>query len=112
MRGLVLLVGFLALAAAAGADEADKGRAIYDLRCAPCHGASGAGDGPVAEALQPRPRNFRTPEFWRDRTDDQIREVVKHGKAGTLMTPFEGVLSATEIDDVVRHLATFRPAAR
>lgn len=103
------VVGALALRPALAADAA-KGKALYELRCSPCHGATGAGDGPAAEALEPRPRNLRAPEFWRERTSEQIREVVKHGKSGTLMAPFEGVLTDAEIDDVVRYVESFRPA--
>jgi cytochrome c553 len=108
---LALLVGAPGVWPALAADAA-AGRALYELRCAPCHGVSGAGDGPAAQALEPRPRNLRDAEFWRARAVEQIREVVKHGKPGTLMAPFAGVLTDAEIDDVVRHLESFRPAGR
>jgi mono/diheme cytochrome c family protein len=87
-----------------------RGQSVYDLRCAPCHGTNGGGDGPAAVAITPKPRNFRDPAFWNGRTAEQLSLVVKHGKPGTLMPPFEGVLSDAEIADVVAYLKHFRAA--
>jgi mono/diheme cytochrome c family protein len=84
---------------------------VYVERCAPCHGDDGRGDGPAAAALEPRPRNLREPAFWEGRSPDRLRDVVQHGKPGTMMQPFEGVLSDGEIDAVVEYLRRFRPAA-
>jgi len=98
-------------AAAAPADARARGESIYSVRCAPCHGANGAGDGPAAAGITPKPRNFRDPDFWRGRTVEQLRLVVRQGKPGTLMPPFEGVLSAAEVDDVVGYVQGFRPAS-
>jgi len=103
-------------AAKAGLQQGDvitsvDGKAIYDTRCSPCHGMDGAGDGPAAAAITPKPRNFRDRDFWSGRTDTQLHAVVKEGRPGTLMPPFEGVVSDAEIDAVVAYLRTFRPAA-
>jgi mono/diheme cytochrome c family protein len=95
----------------AHAAPAADGKAIYDTRCSPCHGMDGAGDGPAAAAITPKPRNFRDGEFWKARTDAQLHAVVKDGRPGTLMPPFEGVVSDAEIDAIVAYLRTFRPAA-
>src|ERR1035437_9136894 len=32
-----------------------RGRSIFELNCVPCHGPSGAGDGPRASGITPRP---------------------------------------------------------
>ena len=40
---------------------------IYQLRCAVCHGETGAGDGPAAEFLYPRPRDF-SGGLWKYKT--------------------------------------------
>ena len=97
------------LAAAAPAADAGKGKVTFDLRCAPCHGAEGRGDGPAAAAITPPPRNFRDPAFWKGRTAEQIRLAVEQGKPGSLMAPFKGTLSDAEIDDVVSYVQSFRP---
>ena len=96
--------------AAAPVRDAARGQSVFDLRCAPCHGTGGGGDGPAAVAITPKPRNFRDAEFWKGRTGPQLRLVVRQGKPGTLMPPFEGVLSEAEIDDVVAYMEHFRPA--
>jgi mono/diheme cytochrome c family protein len=91
----------------------DHGRSVYAVRCAPCHGDGGAGDGPAAAALEPKPRNFRDPAFWSGRSPVQLKLVVEHGRPGTMMAPFQGVLSDEEIDAVVAYLvAQFKPPRR
>ena len=89
---------------------ADDGKAVYEIRCAPCHGSGGTGDGPAAAALVPKPRNFRDPVFWRGRSRASLKLTVEQGRPGTMMSPFKGVLSDAEIDDVVRYVESFRPA--
>jgi len=105
-----LLLAGLLLPMDATASDLEKRRAVYETRCAPCHGSGGTGDGPAAAAITPKPRNFRDAQFWKGRTREQLRLVVKQGRPGTLMAPFEGVLSEAEIDDVVAYLESFRPA--
>ena len=97
-------------APARGASEA-TGKRVYAERCAPCHGEDGAGNGPAAPALEPRPRNFRDAAFWKGRDSQQLREVVRQGKPGTMMQPFQGVLTDDEIDAVVTFVEGFRPAS-
>ena len=110
IRGVVLLAA-LAAVTSASAGETRTGSAVYAERCAPCHGDAGAGDGPAAAALEPRPRNFRDASFWANRTDDQLRQVVRDGKPGTMMSPFKDALSQPEIDAVVVYVRGFAPPA-
>jgi mono/diheme cytochrome c family protein len=42
-------------AAAPDDDEVARGRVLYRIHCASCHGKEGRGDGPVADALRKRP---------------------------------------------------------
>jgi len=105
---LAAALGVLAVPAL-GADDVD-GKAVYEIRCAPCHGSGGGGDGPAAAALEPKPRNFHDPAFWRGRTRTSLRLTVEQGRPGTMMSPFKGVLTDAEIDGVVRYVESFRPA--
>jgi high-affinity iron transporter len=93
------------------ADPADLGARLYAERCSACHGDEGRGDGPTAPALVPKPRNFRDPALWAERTIEQMRDTVRHGKPGTMMPPFEGVLTDEEIAAVVDHVSGFKPHA-
>lgn len=49
--------------------------------CSPCHGDSGKGDGPLAEALGDGvvPRNLTDANLMSFRTDDELFKVVKFG---------------------------------
>jgi high-affinity iron transporter len=38
------------------------GRDLFQENCVSCHGTLGAGDGPSADTLNPKPRNFTAPE--------------------------------------------------
>ena len=96
----------LLLAAVAHASEPPADARLYAERCSGCHGDQGGGDGPAAAALVPPPRNFRDAAF-RDRTFEQMRTVVKKGKPGTMMPPFDGVLTDAEIDAVTHFVQRF-----
>ena len=108
VAGVALALAFASVPAFA-ADVA-AGKAVYEIRCAPCHGSDGHGDGPAAAAIEPKPRNFRDPAFWNGRTRSSLRLTVEQGRPGTMMSPFKGVLTDAEIDGVVRYVESFRPA--
>jgi mono/diheme cytochrome c family protein len=61
-RSIAVLAGILALALGAGTaaaqDPAGFGKALFVENCAVCHGATGAGDGPVGQLLRKQPRNL------------------------------------------------------
>src|SRR5213593_4775270 len=98
--GAAALAAAVVVAGPVAAREPDLagGKATYELRCSPCHGNDGRGDGPAAQTITPKPRNFHDAAFWKARTLDQIRTVVREGKPETLMAGFQGVLSDNEID--------------
>jgi mono/diheme cytochrome c family protein len=100
---------FLVALGGVAAAEPERGRVIYEQRCAACHGANGDGNGLAAAAMEPRPKNLRDADFWRGRTAADVRQVVRDGKRGTLMAPFAGALSDADIDAVVAYVESFRP---
>ena len=99
---------FILIAGVAAAAEPD-GAKVYAERCSGCHGDTGGGDGPAAAALVPRPKNFHE---LGEKSVDELRAIVKKGKPGTMMQPFDGVLSDAEIDAVVRHVQRFAAAPK
>ena len=109
---IAVVAGRLEAGEAPGRGPSDAtGKRVYAERCAPCHGDDGTGNGPAAPALEPRPRNFRDAAFWKGRDAEQLRQVVRQGKPGTMMQPFQGVLTDDEIDAVVTFVERFRPAS-
>ena len=62
--------------------ELDRGRALFAANCAGCHGARGAGDGPAAAALSPRPTNLAEHRY----SSDRLAQVLWNGTAGTAMS--------------------------
>jgi cytochrome c553 len=60
-------------------DPAAQAEDMFGNVCAMCHGVSGAGDGPAAVNLNPKPRNYTDPAWQASVTDDQIRKTILEG---------------------------------
>jgi mono/diheme cytochrome c family protein len=69
-----------ATAAASSAGDVAAGEKIYKMRCTPCHGLEGKGDGPLGKSLNPRPRNHTDAAYMKSRTDAELLEVIMNGK--------------------------------
>lgn len=93
---LVLLAGHVALA------QENGGKALYDKRCAMCHGALGLGDGAAAKALKPPPLSFADPKFQAERTDEQLTVAITSGKPP--MPPFGKQLSPAQVKELVTYI--------
>jgi uncharacterized membrane protein len=68
--------------AAAGpsmADVPESARNYFASVCSTCHGPKGAGDGMVAAALNPKPRNFGDKAWQQSITDEAIKKVIVEG---------------------------------
>jgi cytochrome c oxidase cbb3-type subunit 2 len=92
------------------------GKSIYEVRCAPCHGSSGKGDGANSALLNPRPRNFssgmfkiRSTESGSLPTDDDIMTTVKNGLHGTAMPDWETFDKGDSLKAVVDYVKSFSP---
>jgi mono/diheme cytochrome c family protein len=64
------------------------GKTQYEANCAACHGATGEGDGPVAFAVKPPPRNFRKDPFKAGDAVPQIFVTVTNGLSNTRMVGY------------------------
>ncbi|HSE95306.1 MAG TPA: c-type cytochrome [Methylomirabilota bacterium] len=91
----------------------DLGRTSYDKHCALCHGTEGKGDGPAADLLIPRPRDFtagkykiRSTPSGQLPTDEDLLRVITEGMPGTSMPPWR-VLGEPERKALVAHVKTF-----
>jgi len=103
--------GFIKGANPATPDPAmiEAGKKIYFRKCVWCHGVDGAGDGPAADRLWPRPRNFNQGTFKIRHTasgelplfdpgkpvtgQNDLFDTVTHGLPGSAMPPWDGILT-------------------
>ena len=90
-------------------DLLEKGKKVYFKRCVWCHGVEGGGDGPSADRLFTRPRNFIQGTFkirWTDSgelpLDINLVNTVKNGLQGSAMPAWGEFLSEDEILAVVQ----------
>lgn len=90
-------------------DKLDLGKKVYFKRCVWCHGVEGGGDGPSADRLFTRPRNFIQGTFkirWTDSgelpLDQNLIDTVKNGLPGSAMPAWGEVLPEEQILAVVQ----------
>ncbi len=62
-------------------NPAADARKLFDTKCVVCHGNHGAGDGPGAAALNPKPRAYADPAWQASVTDEQIKKTIVEGGA-------------------------------
>ncbi|GMQ82542.1 MAG: cytochrome c/FTR1 family iron permease [Rhodothermia bacterium] len=73
-----------------------KGKQLFAEYCSLCHGSSGAGDGPAASALTPRPSDFVGGERIPLLAPFQVYNTMRLGVEGTAMQAF-GELSDQDV---------------
>jgi len=83
--------------------SAADGAALYDGKCALCHGKDGVGLPNWRSLGQP---DFTKPEWQNAHTDEQIADSIKNGK-GKFMPAFKGKLSDEETGAVVQRIRAF-----
>jgi mono/diheme cytochrome c family protein len=90
-------------------DSLQRGKVLYSMHCALCHGPTGEGNGPVGGFLVGnggrQPANLTSPEI-QSLTDNQIFIVITNG-FGTMPTIRED-LTVQERWDVVNWVRTFK----
>jgi len=69
------------------ADPVAEAAEIYQNRCTVCHGITGKGDGDGSAALDPKPRDFTSPEWQSSVTDDHLTKIIVYGGAGVGKAP-------------------------
>ena len=63
------------------------GAALFRGRCVMCHGEAGDGNGQLAGALDPRPRDFRRGEWQESVSDARIETVISQGGPSVGLSP-------------------------
>lgn len=97
VRVFLVLLLLVASTSVALAGNPVKGRAMYENRCAGCHGMEGL---PQVAGIA----NFKMGEGLM-KPDQQLLAFVKKGKG--VMPGFKGILTDTEILDIIAHVRTF-----
>ena len=103
---------------AALADAAAGKELFVKTNCNSCHGMEGKGDGPVAAALDPKPRDYTAGDFKFDAdkdgsvgTDSDLALVIKNGAApygGSAMMMPNPTLSVTDIQLLVTYIRSLK----
>lgn len=92
----------------AGAGAEQQATQIWNTRCVACHGARGAGDGPGAAALNPRPPNFHDANWQASVSDEHIDKIVVGGgpavNKSPLMPPNPDLQGKPEVVAALRKL--------
>ena len=95
---------------AGNADAIAKGKEQYVALCLACHGATGAGDGPAAASLTPKPAHLDSTA--KDATDAYIFWRISEGGSmapfNSAMPAHKATMSEEQIWQVVSYLRTLK----
>ncbi len=104
MKRLALLfavIAAIALASAPAAQAAADGKALFDAKCAMCHGKDG-----VAKPIAKGSANFNDAKWQAATKAEAIETVVTNGK--NKMKGFKDKLAADEIKAVAAYVKTIK----
>ena len=88
----------------------EAGKDNFIGNCAPCHGETGKGDGPLADTLGEgvKPRNLSDAKLLSTRTDESLFKVVKSGGASMgfaeAMPSWKETFTDAEIKQIIQYV--------
>ena len=89
-----------------------NGAAIYTVKCLPCHGQSGMGDGPQAANLPGRPAEIGNPDVARKSRPSDWFTIVTDGNLQNFMPGFKGSLDDRQRWDVIAYVYTLHATSQ
>jgi DMSO reductase family type II enzyme heme b subunit len=112
---IILVVARFASPTEVTEETIEAGRNLYEKKCGFCHGNEGRGDGPVADYLNPRPRDFtmglykiRTTTTGEPPADEDLFRAITIGVPGTSMPAWNN-LNEVQRWQLVHYIKTFSP---
>ena len=84
-------------------DARQRGRLLFQDKCALCHGARADGQGVRSKGLSGKPADFSSPTWRAGATPRYVYQVISEGKRGTSM-PAWPTLGEQEKWDVVAYV--------
>ncbi len=105
LTALVLAGGLSSLLATSAMAANPKGKELYDVNCAACHGEKGDGKGPAGESVQARDFSSKK-NFKFGTTEKQLVATLKKGVEGTAMAGYSH-LKEDELKALAQYVMTF-----
>ncbi len=91
------------------AESIAAGQAIYQVKCVPCHGPTGKGDGPIGLTLNPRPADLTLHAVPGVHTDGQLFDWITNGFPNSVMPAWRSTLSDDDRWNLVNFIRTLAP---
>lgn len=86
-----------------------RGKELYSVNCALCHGDNLAGDGSARGHLDPPPSDLRnSPKYKYGHLEPAIFRTTMYGIEGTGMAPWDGILTPDEVWDVTHYVRSMQ----
>jgi Cytochrome C oxidase, cbb3-type, subunit III len=105
--GIALTAGWVLAVYASGLSASE----LYLECCAQCHGKTGRGDGPSADGLPSRPRNFTDCKTMVGIPDGVLFKAIKQGGAAVgmqdSMPSWEAALDDAQIHELIQYIRQF-----
>lgn len=105
--GVILIVGWALAVSASGPSSPE----LYRECCARCHGETGHGDGPYADELPNRPRNFTDCKTMAAIPDAVLFKAIKKGGPAVglpdSMPSWEAALEDDQILELIHYVRHF-----
>ena len=88
--------------------DINLGRELFKENCVACHGSNGAGNGPAADTLNPKPRDLTAPAYLDFITPFHLYQALTLGVSGTAMPSFGEAFSTEQSWSIAFYLMTLR----
>ncbi len=83
---------------------APEGKAVFEAKCQPCHGASGEGKAAIAKMFKVEMHPLGSKEV-QSKTDAEFKKIITMGNGK--MKPVSGV-SGKQMDDLIAYVRTLK----